>query len=281
MSSASIAALSHVFIFGGMFILIMALLPMRKLLIHIRGGEVYRSWVMLMGLTVVFILGYLVYGIAFWNSHSQNVDLIVPGIFLAGSIFVWFSAHLSLQTAIDVHRISMLEQESVTDPLTGIFNRRYMERRLHEEFSRAERYRLPFSILLIDVDNFKGLNDIYGHQVGDLVLVELTHLILGCIRATDVVARYGGDEFMVIASNTTEKAAYRLADRIRQQVEDEAFDMSAENEEHVSVHLTISIGISSFGEDIESIHTLIHCADEAMYQAKKEGRNRTITARAC
>jgi len=146
----------------GALILLVSLIPIRRLLVRLPPGRVQRSWLLLMGLTVLFVIGYAVYGVFFFRRVEQDIDLIVPVIFFSGAIFVLLASTLSLQTVVDVRRVTMLEQESVTDPLTGIFNRRYMDRRLQEEFARAKDYNMPFSILLIDVDHFKELNDFYG-----------------------------------------------------------------------------------------------------------------------
>jgi diguanylate cyclase (GGDEF)-like protein len=258
-----------------------SLIPTRRLLLRLPPGRVQRSWFLLMGLTVLFVIGYAVYGVFFLRRVEQGIDLIVPVIFFSGAIFVLLASTLSLQTVVDVRRVTMLEQESVTDPLTGIFNRRYMDRRLQEEFARAKDYNMPFSILLLDVDHFKELNDFYGHQGGDQILVSLTRLILNSTRANDVVARYGGDEFMVIASNTHASNASQLSERIRQAIQSRQFEVTGESFEHVTVHLTISVGVSSYYEGVESIQSLIQCADQAMYQAKREGRNRTVVNQKC
>jgi len=131
------------------------------------------------------------------SRHTAWLDLIVPSVFFFGAGFVWLTATLSLHTAIDIRRVTVLEHENITDPLIGIYNRRYLDRRLQEEFIRARRYSLPLSVLLLDIDHFKRVNDAYGHQVGDLVLSYLGKLLLSAIRATDIIARYGGEEILI------------------------------------------------------------------------------------
>lgn len=166
-------------------------------------------------LIVFFIIGYLSYAVIFGNSGSNLLDLIVPSIFLLGACFVWLVSTLSLQTAKDVQRLSFLEYENITDPLTELHNRRYLERQLQQEIEIAERYGLPLTILLIDADYFKLINDNYGHQIGDLALCHLSKLIRQTIRHTDTAARYGGEEFLIIAPATSTSVAVMLAEKIR------------------------------------------------------------------
>jgi len=175
----------------------------------------------------------------------------------------------------------MLEQENVTDPLTGIFNRRYLDRRLHEEFARAERYHQPLSILLIDLDNFKVVNDEYGHQSGDCVLVSFTKMTMNVIRSADIIARYGGDEFMVIATNTAGPQAYELAERLRKTTESHELEMVDESKRKANIRITISIGVTCYCDKFESVQAFVESADQMMYQSKKEGRNRSVIWEDC
>jgi diguanylate cyclase (GGDEF)-like protein len=267
---------ANIFVYLGACILIAALIPIRNLIQRLPPGKVRISWVLLMALTLFFVAGYIAYGILFLGANLGNTDLIVPSIFFSGSLFVYLSSILSLRTAIDVRRVTILEQESVTDPLTGIFNRKYLDRRLHEEFARAERFQQPLSILFIDLDNFKVINDEYGHLSGDSALVSFTKMTLNAIRAGDVIARYGGDEFMVVATNTGGPEAFEMAERIRKIAESQALEMVDEYKKHLSVRVTISIGVSRYSEKFKSVEAFVESADQMMYQAKKKGRNRTV-----
>ena len=126
-----------------------------------------------------------------WGQQTIWPELLIPGIFLFGAIFVWLTIRLSLQTAIDLRRIDLLEAENITDPLTMGYNRRYLDRRLDEEAARAKRYSLDLSVLMIDIDHFKRVNDRYGHQAGDVALYKLSSLLKAALRDLDVVSRYG------------------------------------------------------------------------------------------
>jgi len=174
----------------------------------------------------------------------------------------------------------VLEQESITDPLMGIYNRRYLERRLTSEVARASRYGMPLSVLLLDIDHFKRINDSYGHQVGDVVLAELAQLIVNTVRTTDIVTRYGGEEIMVIAPSTPLRTAANLAERLRKIIEHRPFDVPAKLHRKLkALHITVSVGVACFGQNANDFQSLIQSTDEALYRAKKKGRNCVITAR--
>jgi diguanylate cyclase (GGDEF)-like protein len=168
-----------------------------------------------------------------------------------------------------------LQNLSVRDPLTGLFNHREFYRLLAEELERARRYRHPLSLLMLDLDFFKRVNDTYGHQAGDHALMTVTGLIAGELRRVDEVARYGGEEFAVILPETPGSEAMALAERIRQAVA--AKPLAINKTEEVS--LTVSIGLAVFAEDAKTVDDLVKKADDALYRAKQEGRNRVCRLR--
>jgi diguanylate cyclase (GGDEF)-like protein len=182
---------------------------------------------------------------------------------------------MSLQTAHDVRRLAVLELENITDPLTGMHNRRYLEKRLREEIARARRHGLPMSILLMDIDHFKIVNDTHGHPFGDLVLVELAKVIQDTVRNPDIVARYGGEEILVIAPDTPMAAALRLAERLRASVEAATLPSPGKATGASAPRVTVSIGVVSLDADADS-SALFRRADAELYRAKREGRNRVV-----
>ena len=241
-------------------------------------GRLRFSWYVLTALIIIFIIGYGAYIPAFWGSHENLSDLVVPAVFFLGACFVLLVNILSLETSGNVRRLIAFEQESITDPLTGIYNRRYLERRLADEIARANRYGMPLSVLLTDIDHFKRVNDIYGHQVGDLVLEGMAQLIVNTLRTTDIVARYGGEEIMVIAPSTPVKTAIDLAERLRKVVENATFEVPVELDRDISaLGVTVSIGVACFSQQTKDMQDLIQNADKALYRAKSEGRNRVVT----
>ena len=168
---------------------------------------------------------------------------------------------------------SRLEKLSLTDFLTGIYNIRYFYLRIIEEYSRSQRYTLPVSCLMLDIDHFKKVNDRYGHRAGDTVLKEFAQLLKKHSRTSDVLARYGGEEFILLLPQTALEGALAEAERIRVIVEDYRF-RSLKNKEG----LTVSIGISVSPHDrIRTHEDLISYADRALFAAKNLGRNRVAT----
>ena len=275
-----IALLAKGIVFGSTLILISALIKVWQLVGQLPSGLLRTRWSAMMALIVLFMLGYLGYIGVFWGRHQVLLDLIVPSIFLLGACFVWLTGVLSLQTAMDVMRVSRLERETLTDPLTGIFNRRYLDRRLHEEAAVARRYGRPLSVMLLDIDHFKRINDGYGHQIGDHVLSALVEAVAGVLRESDIFARYGGEEFMVIAPHTPQLRATDLAERLRKCIEAHEFKLTNERGEDLDIRLTVSIGVASFSDEIADMDKLVHAADENLYRAKHEGRNRVISGMA-
>jgi diguanylate cyclase (GGDEF)-like protein len=195
-------------------------------------------------------------------------------IFFFGACFVLAVTGLSLRTALDVRRVAVLELENITDPLMAIHNRRYLERRLDEEVARASRYGLALSILMIDIDHFKNINDAFGHHAGDLVLTALGKLIADACRDSDIAARFGGEEIVIIAPNTTALAAVPLAERLRRAVESAALLPAGESSPGRPVRVTISIGVAELGEHARDVPGILASADKALYRAKNAGRNR-------
>ena len=181
--------------------------------------------------------------------------------------------NLSFHAANVVRNLRSVEEarrEAVTDDLTALYNRRACDKRLAEEVDRAQRYGRPLSVLMVDVDHFKAVNDRYGHPGGDLVLKQVAQRLARQLRQVDVAARYGGDEFMVILPETPGESAALVADRICRAIAAETVAMPSGDE----VPVTVSIGVASFPDDADTRDGLISAADRALYAAKHTGRNR-------
>jgi two-component system cell cycle response regulator len=164
-----------------------------------------------------------------------------------------------------------LEQLALTDPLTKVLNRRALTDRLAAEMGRVNRYESTVSLLLIDLDHFKRVNDNYGHLVGDDVLTEMAGLLQNAVRAVDVVARYGGEEFVVVLPETGSPGASRFAERLREVIEAHPFSRGAGS----TLRLTASIGVATYpSPNLETVEAFLAAADQALYRAKAEGRNR-------
>jgi diguanylate cyclase (GGDEF)-like protein len=168
----------------------------------------------------------------------------------------------------------MLERLAATDPLTGAGNRRQFIERIEAEIARAKRSGAPLSLLSLDLDHFKDINDSRGHIVGDEVLCGFVRKCLEAIRPYDSVARVGGEEFMVLLPGATRDAACAVGERLRSAIERSAFEVGSQP----SIDVTISIGVSEFGRDGDTLDEFLSVADQRLYRAKHEGRNCVIAA---
>jgi diguanylate cyclase (GGDEF)-like protein len=162
------------------------------------------------------------------------------------------------------------QRMSLTDALTGLPNRRYLEDRLFEEVERSKRYSTPLSFMIIDVDHFKRYNDIYGHTNADRVLVQTAHMLRRSVRTIDMSARFAGDEFCIVLPETELDSAARIAERLRRAVSETEY---RSDEGELMGQVTLSIGVSSFSPSRQSPLAVIETADRALYQAKTRGRN--------
>ena len=178
---------------------------------------------------------------------------------------------LALERAEWQERATEFQLMSITDSLTGLTNRRYLEERLAEELNRSKRYDYPMSFLMIDIDDFKTYNDTNGHQAGDVALQITAHCLKGALRAVDVASRYGGEEFCILLPQTGMVEAGVIADRIRQRVSTTEFP---HGKAQPLGHVTISVGVSTFSKNIDTPENIIAAADRALYQAKSHGKDR-------
>ncbi len=175
-----------------------------------------------------------------------------------------------LDNARDFERV---EELSYTDNLTGLANQRYFKRRLSEEIQRAERYKRKMALIIFDLDELKSINDNYGHLAGDRILKQMGSILRGTIRAIDIIARYGGDEFCIIMPEADELTCTKFMKRLKEEVAQSSFEIQGSEN---SVNCTISLGGAIFPDHSSSSNGLIHSADMALLQAKETGRNKFI-----
>jgi two-component system cell cycle response regulator len=167
--------------------------------------------------------------------------------------------------------IDELYELGVLDPLTNLYNKRFFLERIKEEFSISKRKAIPLSLIMIDIDFFKKINDKYGHLAGDATLIRLANIISSVTRGEDIAARYGGEEFVLILRHTDEKGAHSLAERLRNKVESTPIRLEGD-----VIKVTTSIGVASLpNETLKTPEDLIKAADTALYHSKRSGRNRT------
>ena len=182
-------------------------------------------------------------------------------------------ASIALERSTYYSLAGQLKELSITDSLTGLFNRRYFEERFIEELHRSGRHGLSFSLAMIDIDDFKLFNDTEGHLAGDEVLKYIANSAKECLRVIDVIARFGGEEFAVIMPQTEKDEAFLVAERIRNTVKEQ---FPCARTAFPRDFITVSIGISTFPHDGKERKELIRHADKALYRAKMEGKDRTI-----
>lgn len=182
----------------------------------------------------------------------------------------------SIRYAIErAHMLDSLRALATRDELTGLYNRREMDRILGEEIDRYRRYGDPVSMVILDIDHFKGINDTYGHMAGDDVLRSLSRFVDSKLRSTDRAVRYGGEELALILPKTRADEAFQVAERLRRAVEAQPFGFTLRSGQPAQVSVTISLGVAAIPGDANNIQSLVSAADWALYQAKRWGRNRT------
>jgi diguanylate cyclase (GGDEF)-like protein len=197
-------------------------------------------------------------GSTYESEDLSLVEMVAPHIALVIDRTEWH------------RKAEAFQRMSLTDVLTGLPNRRYLEERLFEEVERSKRYSTPLSFMIIDVDHFKRYNDIYGHTNADRVLVQTAHILRRSVRTIDMSARFAGDEFCIVLPETDLAAAARIAERLRRAVGETEY---RSDEGELMGQVTLSIGVSSFSPSRQSPLAIIETADRALYQAKTRGRN--------
>lgn len=200
------------------------------------------------------------------NSLSAGTFLALSALYGLIAFFIW---RIDSQEQRILRQNDDLAYLSVTDSLTGVLNRSGLSKRLEEQIGLAGRFRQPFSLLMLDLDHFKAVNDRHGHQTGDVVLKQFVDIIRDNLRVTDFMGRWGGEEFLVIAPHINAANAEKLAGKLCATIADSAFDQD--------IRMTVSIGVAEYRAG-ESEHDLIERADAALYQAKEGGRNRVVLA---
>lgn len=280
-SSMGYAMISFQFvlIFAGILFLFLSLVPIRKLILELQDDELKQRWKILSTLILFFIVCYILFAYNLWmiKDIAHALSIVVSLMLLCGGIFCYLVGKLALRTMHDIQRLSMFQEESITDALMGIKNRRYFDQKIVEEVALSLRYKLPLSLILLDIDHFKKINDTYGHMVGDEVLRNIASLIGEAVRDTDIVARYGGEEIAIITPSCGKQEAELLAQRLRAIIEKTTMALVGATQEVIQV--TVSMGVSAMNHIITDKDALIEETDDALYLAKKLGRNRVVASK--
>jgi diguanylate cyclase (GGDEF)-like protein len=218
--------------------------------------------------TLIVIVCYLLMA---HDSNNRFDMLAYWGKMLALVAPVVLVAYFTTMLRADIrYAIARIKRISDTDELTGVYNMRAFSAILRRTFQQSVRHNHPLSVVMIDSDNLKAINDTHGHEAGNRLLQHLIREVTEELRRSDTVARYGGDEFTILLPETDRRGAYETAERIRKSVETSQFDVRGN---HLST--TISVGLASYPEDGGNIDVIVDKADRALYRAKQRGRNRT------
>lgn len=268
-----------ILIFAGIIFLFLSLVPIRKLILELQDHELKQRWKILSLLILFFIVCYILFAYNLWmiKDIAHALSIVVSLMLLCGGIFCYLVGKLALRTMHDIQRLTIFQEESITDALMGIKNRRYFDQKLAEEVALSLRYKLPLSLILLDIDHFKKINDTYGHMVGDEVLRNIASLISEVVRDTDIVARYGGEEIAIITPSCGKQEAEQLAQRLRAIIEKTTMALIGATQEVIQV--TVSMGVSAMNHIITDKDALIEETDDALYLAKKLGRNRVVASK--
>ncbi|MDD4343960.1 MAG: GGDEF domain-containing protein [Eubacteriales bacterium] len=212
--------------------------------------------------TLILLLSVII-EIIFIQRGNQIINTAIAGELIFVIILI-FEVNKNFSMNVSTERDSILRLQDISnkDGLTGLFNHRFICQKLTDIYN--ENSEIPYSVAMFDLDNFKSVNDTYGHKIGDLILQETARIMTENTRGSDTVGRYGGEEFLIIFYNTKIEDAYLVCDRIREKIEKEIV-------ENTGIKITISGGLTGFSKEVEDI---IKIADELMYKAKKLGKNR-------
>ncbi|HEX2949947.1 MAG TPA: GGDEF domain-containing protein [Armatimonadota bacterium] len=234
----------------------------------------------ILGLLLPFVLAVGALFLALHHDNNPQSPLIMPMMASVAMLAVCrmlFTLFWNRQSFADMGtRLRESERLGMTDALTGVPNKRACMQRLDDEVARSVRYKRPLALIFSDIDFFKLINDVHGHHVGDLALCAVAHILQNAIRSTDMIARLGGEEFVLILPETTLAQASLLADRLRKKIEDHRMPLQGGD----TLQMTISLGVSACPETSNTVDKLLEDADAAMNHAKETGRNRVVNAQA-
>jgi diguanylate cyclase (GGDEF)-like protein len=240
---------------------------LRKKIPVVTGGMKKRLWTI-----VVLVLAYLIY-ISLGDLIPQYWKWVGFRTFERSILTLGFVIILLIALS-GLGLSEKLTTLAIKDPLTNLYNQNYIKARLQEEIYRSERYKYPISLMMIDLDDFKQINDQYGHLVGDRILQSFGSLLQDMVRASDIPARYGGEEFLIVMPQTACLDAAASAERIRKEVSLYPFRFGAARER--TCQFTISVGVYASPYHSQNVDEIIGLADAALFRAQKEGKNKVI-----
>jgi diguanylate cyclase (GGDEF)-like protein len=269
---------------AGTLILIASLIATHKIVRRLPKGKVCRNWSVLRVLFAILIAAFISYTAVSWNGRIIDEHgigyFVVPFIYFLCACLLYLTISFVLDAAIYIKQFASGELENITDPLLGIHNRRYLDLRLQQEVQRSLRYNLPLSILLLCLDDFKRIVETHGQEVGNGVLISLGKVLLNKSRVTDIIARFGEEKIMIIATNTPVSSIPVFAERLRKAIpdaiqlpKDEVAEFTKEKKDN---RVTVCIGIAGFGPETNTMESMVKSAEDALSHARAKGPNMVI-----
>jgi len=217
---------------------------------------------------IIYILSEILFFKSTWSTHVIFVIYALPAGILACLLI-----YLNFRLKHNMKLLEIFKTQASTDKLTELYNRSYLDPFLDNEIASANKLNKKVSMIMVDMDHFKDINDTYGHILGDHVLTIFAQVVLKCIRKTDIIARYGGDEFIVVLPSTDTETAHAIAERIRREV---SLTYIPPMDDTAISSISCSVGVSTYPTLCNSKSSLIRTSDNALYEAKNSGRNCTI-----
>lgn len=255
--------LSIAFVLIGAFFMILGLMHAKRMLTL--KSAFTQSWKLLFGFIIFFILSYFTFSFLVYKTYHSNLLFVVSLVFLIAGFFVYLVAELSVRTIEQIKKVVKFKLLAQHDGLTGIYNQRYFKKALRERLAQIKRGGHNCVLMFLDLDDFKSINDLYGHLSGDKMLIKTAKILFENIRKTDLVARIGGDEFCVFLYNTEVENAREIARKMCQQINKYA----ADNFEKCK-NFGCSIGAIVMDSSFRDVSRLIEQADRACYEVKKQ-----------
>lgn len=267
--------ITNLLVLGALGFLLTALVLLFRLFSEVPAGPTRTRWRFRAGLLVLALLGTLLSLNGLSELASSIWNLLMPASLLLLAGLVLFLVRDYLALVAQMRRVSLQDRSGLTDALTGLRNRSYLDKRMEEEMSRSQRHGLAVSLILLDVDDFATINRAHGHEVGDQVLSEIGDILAKSLRTSDVLVRYAGEEMAILATDTPPQAACAVAERLRRDVEVGARKALREAQ-GARRTITVSAGVAGIDAGVKSGADLFDCAEQALDRAKKEGKNRVV-----
>lgn len=261
---------------AGAGLMVYVILLAARIFKKLPSGNFLKWWKLLLVLIIGIAICYFVFALIIGKRESDSLMQLVLAVFFCGAVFVLFMLQLFMHTFTSMEKTGWLARNGILDEQSGIYNLRYFEMRLHEEFERARRYNHPLTLFLVEIDNLKKDSTSYVQDMSGKVFAAICKLLKEGSRASDIIARYGGDQLIILLPDTSLFSSRKAAEKYRAIIEDKELDVDDEERAGIPARLnyTVSIGVSTLLNDVKRAGELIRRADIALNKAKDRGRNR-------